>query len=110
MSSPGNYHDVVQPAKEGALPMIEAEWLTCTDSSPMLQFVRGRTSKRKLRLFACAWCRYACPHLATPRQPTASAAERPTDRLKAAARDSLDASRHALAVAERYADGLATED
>jgi hypothetical protein len=32
--------------------MTEQEWLTCPDAKAMLKFVRGRTSDRKLRLFA----------------------------------------------------------
>jgi hypothetical protein len=32
--------------------MTEKEWLTCTDPHPMLERLRGRTSGRKLRLFA----------------------------------------------------------
>jgi len=34
--------------------MTEAEWLACTDSQPMLEFLRGKASERKLRLFSCA--------------------------------------------------------
>lgn len=34
--------------------MTEAEWLAGTDPEPMLRFVSGRTSGRKLRLFAAA--------------------------------------------------------
>jgi hypothetical protein len=36
--------------------MTEAEWLACDDPRPMLDFVRGRASARKLRLFACTCC------------------------------------------------------
>ncbi len=42
--------------------MTEAEWLNCTDPTPMLEFLEGKTSERKLRLFACAKVRP--PHLA----------------------------------------------
>jgi hypothetical protein len=37
--------------------MTEAEWLACTDSTAMLEFIRLRASERKMRLVACACCR-----------------------------------------------------
>ena len=37
--------------------MTEAEWLAATDPEPMLDFLRGKASDRKLRLFACAIAR-----------------------------------------------------
>ncbi|VTR93161.1 Uncharacterized protein OS=Sorangium cellulosum (strain So ce56) GN=sce5710 PE=4 SV=1 [Gemmata massiliana] len=37
--------------------MTEAEWLTCAEPAPMLEFLRGRASDRKLRLFVCGCVR-----------------------------------------------------
>jgi hypothetical protein len=65
--------------------VTEADWLACDDPRPMLEFLRDKASDRKLRLFACAYCR------------------------------AVRGSQHmlpgtAVAVAERYADGLAREE
>jgi hypothetical protein len=66
--------------------MTEGEWLFCVDPAPMLRFVGGRVSERKLRLFACACCRRLWSLLADGR------------------------SRAAVEAAERYADGECSDE
>jgi hypothetical protein len=66
--------------------MNEALWLNCTDLGAMFDFLKGKTSDRKQRLFACACCRRIWYLVHENR------------------------SRKAAEVAERYADGLATEE
>jgi hypothetical protein len=65
--------------------MTEAEWLACADPAPMLGFLRGKASERELRLFAVACCRRLGPLLQDARITSA------------------------LDVAERHADGAATQ-
>src|SRR5262245_60860879 len=36
--------------------MTEDYWLRCTSAEPMLEFLHGKASGRKLRLFACCCC------------------------------------------------------
>jgi hypothetical protein len=66
-------------------PFGEAEWLACTDLFTLLQYRRRPFTDRKLRLFACACCRQLWDLL------------------------NFNLSRAAVEVAERFADGLATE-
>jgi hypothetical protein len=66
--------------------MTEAEWLACNDPKPLLEFLRGKGTDRKLRLFACACCRRAWDSMPDPR------------------------SRKAVETAEDYADGRATDE
>jgi hypothetical protein len=45
--------------------MNEAEWLICSEPDRMLEFMGGKASNRKLRLFVCGCCR-SIWHLITP--------------------------------------------
>lgn len=66
--------------------MTEAEWLACNDPRPMLKFLRAKAGDRKIRLFAAACCRRAWHHIKNEQR------------------------RHAVVVAEQYAEGTVGED
>jgi len=72
--------------------MTEAEWLACTDPTPMLAFLRGRAGDRKFRLFAVAQCRRMSDWFGSPAN-----AECAADLIRL------------LDIGERAADGLADE-
>jgi hypothetical protein len=61
--------------------VTESQWLKCTNPTPMLEFLRGKASDRKLRLFACACCRDIWELITS------------------------EASRNAVLASEEYADG-----
>ena len=59
--------------------MTEDEWAACTDPTPMLKFLRGRASERRLRMFACACGRRAWDRLDAAGRWAVEAAERAAD-------------------------------
>jgi hypothetical protein len=65
-------------------PMTANEWFAATEPKPLLEFLRGKVSERKSRLFGVACCRRIWHLLSDLR------------------------SRNAVEVAERYADGRAS--
>jgi hypothetical protein len=73
--------------REQEATVTESDWLTSTDPLAMLAFLRDRgpVSERKLRLFAVACCRLIWPLIDDA------------------------TSRRAVEVAERFADGLVTD-
>jgi hypothetical protein len=81
--------------------MTEPAWLACADPTPMLAFLRGKASERKLRLFAVAACRRIW-HLFTeePKRRAVEAAERYAD--GAASREEVEAAARPL----RYQPGM----
>jgi hypothetical protein len=73
-------------SQTGGGDMTETEWLACEDLDRMLEFLHGRVSDRKLRLFACACCRRLWPFIHDEKW------------------------RWAIEIVERHLDGEATEE
>src|ERR1700733_13386252 len=70
----------------GDSAMTEAEWLAASDPAPMLEFLRDKMSKRKLRLFVDG-----CARSVWDQMP-------------------VGPMREAVEIGEQLADGLATEE
>ena len=66
--------------------MTKAEWLACSDPMPMISFLQGKASDRKMRLYFCGGCRQIAHVFYGPQ------------------------SLAAVEVAERFADGQASEE
>jgi hypothetical protein len=65
--------------------MTEAEWLTCSEATAMVEVLKANVSERKRQLFAVACCRRFWSKISDPR------------------------GQRAVEVAERFADGLANQ-
>ena len=59
--------------------MTEQEYLRCSDPTPILEFLRGKMSDRKVRLFACACCRTTWPSIPAVFQEAIRVAEEHAD-------------------------------
>ena len=84
--------------------MTEAEWVTCTNPTDMLFFLRSRISDRKLRLIAAACCRRIWHLISDDRSRKAvewverDAHESLGEERSAAARAAADALAHAFSI------------
>jgi hypothetical protein len=75
--------------------MTEAKWLVSVNPQSMLKWLRGKASDRKLRLFAVACCRPVAARFTSPKS-------RQSPQV-------LENFQTVVAVAEQFADGLATD-
>jgi hypothetical protein len=86
--------------------MTEQEWTFSANPRAMERFLQHRTSARKARLYACACCRHVWELVLDSRRHLTQeqlAAWTEQDKMEEAN------SRHAVEVAEAFADGKATE-
>lgn len=74
--------------------MTEAEWLRATDPTPIMEFLRGKASDRKLRLFSCAAVRLVWTKLGEELPSAIEVAEEFADGIISKA--ALRRSRHAV--------------
>jgi hypothetical protein len=77
--------------------MTEKDWRESSFPFPMLHYLRGRASDRKLRLFAAVCCRRVVPLLRDPRSHAALAVAERFAEGRATQRERADAQAHALA-------------
>lgn len=64
---------------DGEWVMTEQEWLEANDPEPMIEYLHGKASERKLRLFACATFRHLAPWLKDEGLATVEKGERFAD-------------------------------
>ena len=83
--------------------MTESEWFACADPAPMLDFLKGKVSNRKLRLFLVACARLFWNQIPDVTLRTGVEASDPRYDWPAMATE----MRRAVEVGERYADGQA---
>lgn len=99
--------------------MTESQWLSSDDPAAMLTELRGKASDRKLRLFACGCWRQVWPLLTDDARCqrcwgvghyVGTRGERLEDCPDCGGSGRINRSRQVVEVAERYADGEATEE
>ena len=86
--------------------MTEAEWLACADTGPMLWFLRGKASDRKLRLFAVECCRRIDLLITDPRSRAAVSFAQAHADEGIRGRRGVTAAREGAATAKREAAGM----